>query len=288
MKKRILNLFGRPRRPAVPSHTQNELAAEQLALQVRQLRDGINRLAVEIFSLTTEFEEHRERVRAGRGQKASIVPQASDDAFDADLRSFSPERPHPGRAEREVPTEAGRVEPSRAGHDGKAVLVSGAVGLSVLLLVGLLVGIRGPDPVSQRPAAVGISPVALQKGSPSRPTTAELPAPSDPAPVLSVSQFGVGSAVIGRELEGRSSIFAVGAPVVFWTHIRGGGVGDAVRHVWLHEGRERISVTLPVESPSWRTHSRYTLAPGAEGGWVVEVRDSEDRVLVSQPFQCQG
>ena len=119
MKKRILNLFGRPRRPAVPSSTQNELAAEQIALQVRQLRDGINRLAVEIFYLTTEFEEHRERLRTGRGQTASIVPQASDDAFDADLTSFSPERPHPGRAEREVPTEAGRVEPSRAGMTGR-------------------------------------------------------------------------------------------------------------------------------------------------------------------------
>jgi len=105
---------------------------------------------------------------------------------------------------------------------------------------------------------------------------------------LAVPQSGVGTDVVDRQLVGQSQTFSVGTRVVFWTRIVGGGYGDSVSHVWLHNGLTTGVVDLPVDGPSWRTQSRRTLASDAEGTWVVEARDSDGRVLARHEFRCES
>ena len=197
------------------------------------------------------------------------------------------------------------------GH-GTVVRVSAFAGLAIMLLVGLVMWVGGRsialrnetgpvlpsarvvsgarrtlDPHAARPEPARLELVTAGLGEVLRsPLAPEIPATDDArAPRLSVARSGVGTDVVDRELVGRSDTFAVCTHVAFWTHVTGGRPGDMVRHVWLHEDRTVGVADLPVGSPSWRTHSRRTLASGAEGDWVVEVRDVEGRVLARHEFR---
>jgi hypothetical protein len=101
-----------------------------------------------------------------------------------------------------------------------------------------------------------------------------------------VTDSGVGTAVVERELEGRADRFAEGTKVWFWTRVAD-GAGQSVRHVWLHEGRERHVFDSRPRSADWRTWSNKMLHPGSTGAWVVEARDENDRVLARQEFRCE-
>ena len=197
---------------------------------------------------------------------------------------------------------------------GTVARVSGFAGLAIMLLVGLVwVGERyfapsnktGPvlpparvvssarrtfDPNAARPEPARLELGTTGLGEVFRsPLAPEVPAADDVlAPRLSVVRSGVGTDVVDRELVGRSDTFAVCTRVAFWTHVTGGRPGDIVRHVWFHEHRTVGVVDLAVGGPSWRTHSRRTLAPGAEGDWVGEVRDVEGRVLARHEFRGEG
>ena len=203
-----------------------------------------------------------------------------------------------------------RQEPPRQTGRRRAPHVAKVTGLAALLVVGLG---RVGDPVgSVTERAAGLSPIAV-----GRPTEAhEHNAGSRLGPQqvvgnpqtqqrlvtlasagivtagetagVAVSRFGLGTGVVGYELIGRSDTFRVGTAVVFWTHLSGGQLGDAIHHLWFHDGRQMADVVLPVNSPSWRTHSRYTLPGGAEGDWTVELRDPQDRVLAILSFRCEG
>lgn len=105
---------------------------------------------------------------------------------------------------------------------------------------------------------------------------------------LSVPESGVGSGIADRELEGEGDRFAEGTAVVFWTRVVGGQEGERIRHVWLREGQEVISIGLTLGGPQWRTYSRKTLHPGSAGNWTVEARDGEDRVIARAEFVCVG
>jgi hypothetical protein len=102
-----------------------------------------------------------------------------------------------------------------------------------------------------------------------------------------VSEAGVGTAVVQRTLQGESDRFAEGTRIVFWTRVLGGRPGDEIRHVWIREGVEVGSVGLAVNASHWRTHSRRTLGEGSAGGWAVEARDAEGRVLARREFRCE-
>jgi cytoskeletal protein RodZ len=119
--------------------------------------------------------------------------------------------------------------------------------------------------------------------------TAETAPPNKtpPAASLSVNDSGVGTDVIDRQLVGRADTFAVGTRVAFWMLVTGGRSGDTVRHVWVHQGQTVATFTLSIGSASWRTQSRRTLAPGAEGDWVVEAHDTDGRVLARHAFRCE-
>lgn len=159
----------------------------------------------------------------------------------------------------------------------------------------VLVGSGG---VTDAMGVSALSPEPLPPTEPRRPR-------SEPAPVaagtgakdvrpndlraapLSVDSSGVGTDVVDRQLVGRADTFPVGTRVAFWTLVMGGGPGHTIRHVWIHQGRMVGAVDLPIGSASWRTHSRRTLPPGAEGDWVVEARDAEGRVLARHEFRCE-
>ena len=196
---------------------------------------------------------------------------------------------------------------------GTVARVSGVAGLTIMLLVGLVwVGKRyvalsnetAPvlpsarvvsgarrtlDPNAARPEPAGLELVTAGLREVFRsPLAPEVPAADDARPPrLSVARSGVGTDVVDRELVGRSETFAVCTRIAFWTHVTGGRSGEMVRHVWFHENRTVGVAELVVGGPSWRTHSRRTLAPGAEGDWIVEVRDVEGRVMARQEFRCE-
>lgn len=130
-------------------------------------------------------------------------------------------------------------------------------------------------------------PAGLKEARPP-PLDLEAPALDDARAVrLSVPRSGVGTDVVDRQLIGRSDTFAVNTRVAFWTLVTGGRPGETVQHVWIHEGRVAGVVDLAVGSSSWRTQTRRTLVPGAEGDWVVEVREPGGRVLARHEFRCE-
>ncbi len=105
-------------------------------------------------------------------------------------------------------------------------------------------------------------------------------------PQLEVSESGVGTAVVDRQLKGKAESFPESSRVYFWTRVVGGREGDRIRHVWIH-GDQEVSIGLSIGGPHWRTHSAKWLHPGSAGKWIVEARDSADRVLARQEFSCQ-
>jgi len=148
-----------------------------------------------------------------------------------------------------------------------------------------------PPPVASsgttvEPSAVK-TPVEPPVAAPPKPRASEPAAPvvTNVDPRLSVTEFGVGTAVVNRQLQGKSDRFEEGAQVWFWTRVLGGEQGDRIRHVWLRDGVEVSSIELSVGGPHWRTQSRALLRLGSSGAWAVEVRDAQDRVLAREEFR---
>ena len=290
---------------------------DPLALEVRQVRAGVNRLAVEIVSLAAEAEELREWF-ARRGRVPSVdKADAPLDFFPSERLRFEPVTGgiRAGRVEPRVKVLSGarmveRPQPQRLPDTGwKMLLVAGVTSLATLL-VGLIwaaassATVSGRASVAPRPPLLGSAlgtldthgalfepaQLAIARASPQwgslPPQVQVVVGVPDVRRSLSVMRFGVGSDVIDRELGGRADTFILGGSVVFWTHVSGGRPGDTIRHLWIYEGREMSSLALSVESPSWRTYSRHTLV--GTGVWVVELRDSEGRLLACQSFRCEG
>lgn len=103
---------------------------------------------------------------------------------------------------------------------------------------------------------------------------------------LSVPEYGVGTDVVDRQLEGRAESFTEGSSVVFWTRVTGGRDGDTIQHAWMHEGTEQLVIDLAIGASHWRTYSRKQLHAGMTGSWKVEARDADGNVLASQEFEC--
>jgi hypothetical protein len=119
-------------------------------------------------------------------------------------------------------------------------------------------------------------------------TVLALPAVAEEQPTLTIPESGVGSGVEERALVGVSDRFRVGDQVWFWTRVTGGADGDRIRHVWLKDGEEKLSVGLTLGGAHWRTWTRKTLHPGSEGAWTVEARDEEGNVLATTVFVCEA
>lgn len=103
---------------------------------------------------------------------------------------------------------------------------------------------------------------------------------------LTVSESGVGTGIVERQLVGRSDGFPEGAWVFFWTRVVGGESGDVIRHVWSHEGRLYMNAVLEIGGPHWRTYSSYRLSADSLGSWTVEARGADGAVLAREEFLC--
>ncbi len=136
-----------------------------------------------------------------------------------------------------------------------------------------------PQPLSSQPPAL-VAP------TPVKPTAAQS-APTTPAPsLLSITDYGVGTAVENFSLVGQSDRFSEGTQVAFWTRVQGGARGHRIDHVWLREGVEAGRVSVHIGGPNWRTYSTKTLYAGVAGDWAVEARDDAGRVLARSEFVC--
>jgi hypothetical protein len=90
--------------------------------------------------------------------------------------------------------------------------------------------------------------------------------------------------VVEREPVGEAASFDAEVGRLFcFTEIRG-MEGTTITHAWIHEGKTRARVDLPVRSNRWRTWSTKTIAPGWTGQWQVKVLDADGIVLSSQEF----
>lgn len=164
----------------------------------------------------------------------------------------------------------------------------------------------GPEPVAvetpaePEPEALPSVPDEPQEAEPDAPPIDEAesvpprePEPRpEPPPVasasgLTIDDYGVGAGIENRRLVGKSDRFRLGTKVWFWTRVEGGAAGDAVRHVWIHEGRTMSDVRLRVGSASWRTQSAKTMFDGSVGRWTVEARDLDGDVLARSTFVCE-
>ena len=132
---------------------------------------------------------------------------------------------------------------------------------------------------------VGVGAAWAQEATPAE-TQPEMQVKTPAGTQLSIQDYGVGTHVENRELKGKGETFDPGRQVVFWTRVLGGSQGDRVQHVWIHEGKEVISVGLAVGSSHWRTYSRKTLHAGSAGNWAVEARTSTGEVLARAEFTC--
>jgi len=158
-----------------------------------------------------------------------------------------------------------------------------------------------PQSLSSKPPA-GFTPTPVESPHDVAQTPAEPPAEDTPTPVeppaarsadtttdpslLSITEFGVGTAVENRQLVGQSDRFTEGTRVSFWTRVKGGVPGDKIDHVWLREGVVATHMSLDIGGGNWRTYSIQTLSAGVAGDWAVEARDDTGRVLARSEFVC--
>jgi hypothetical protein len=90
--------------------------------------------------------------------------------------------------------------------------------------------------------------------------------------------------VVEREPVGEASAFDSEVESLFcFTEIRG-QEGKTITHAWIHEGKTRARVDLPVRSARWRTWSSKKIASGWKGQWQVKVLDADGIVLSTLDF----
>jgi hypothetical protein len=76
------------------------------------------------------------------------------------------------------------------------------------------------------------------------------------------------------------------AQLVAWTRVT--GLADTtVRHVWRHQGHERV-LELTVGGSPWRTWSRKSIPAAWTGDWSVEVLDAQGNILATAEFTVGG
>ena len=213
-------------------------------------------------------------------------------AMVADLRR---ERGHPESGlepapapEPQAAAPLGTPNVSRSGS-GRLGWILGLIGaIAVLAIWWASKEDRTPSLSSPAPAVVAPPPIEAIPSEAPPPVAAAAPAGPDEPLVsttgVSIPEHGVGTGVANHRLVGRADRFEEGRRVLFWTAIVGGRPGGLVRHVWIREGREVQTITLPIGSGSWRTQSSRFVSRGAEGRWAVEARDEHGTVLARDTF----
>jgi len=108
------------------------------------------------------------------------------------------------------------------------------------------------------------------------------------APELTAEGAVIATGVSNMEPMGVSQTFpnTVGKLYCF-ARIVGAKNPTEVRFIWYYQQQEVSTVTLPVNSSSWRTWSSKTILPSMTGAWKVEIRDTRENLLTSLSFTVE-
>ena len=189
------------------------------------------------------------------------------------------------------------AEPARS---RRALLVGAVVLAAIVIAIAFVIGggrapkdtpapvsapAKADPPQASPPPVVVNEPPAPSKVTPAPPKVAPVAKPTGPPSDLSITESALGRRVVSGRLEGEGTEFHEGDVVCFQTRVLGGRRGDAIRHVWIYEGRAQQSISLRVNDADWRTHSAKTIYKS--GSWSVEARDASGRVLASAAFTCR-
>lgn len=97
----------------------------------------------------------------------------------------------------------------------------------------------------------------------------------------------VGTDVQNRDIVGEGASFpAATQSVVAWTRVTGAAQPTQITHVWKRDGVEISRVPLNIQSASFRTYSRKSVA-GLPGAWSVEVLDASGASLAKKDFSVE-
>jgi transcriptional regulator with XRE-family HTH domain len=217
-------------------------------------------------------------------QFLDIDAQPLLDAYDEAERELGRGTPEDERRQLE---ELARVVSTRpaTGNASRGILPA-TVGLALVALVfgASWFALRrpSPEPAAREAPARARSHPPSPEPSPQRREVALVPATS----ALRISQSGVGTGVVDRNLVGRNDRFPEGDKIWFWTRAVGGKKGDRIRHVWLRGERVYMDAELRIGAEHWRTYTTLVLEPGTAGEWAAEVRTIEGEVLAREEFLC--
>ncbi len=148
-----------------------------------------------------------------------------------------------------------------------------------------------PDPPIAPPKD---TPQGSDDPAPPSPTTPE-PQPK-PTPAsgtttpgdadFTVVDFGVGTGVAGRELQGRATRFTTDVGTLHaWVKIKNDGSPRQIDMIWRKQGVETFRYSLDIgKSPSWRTWSKKTVAKTDSAPWSVQIVSKSGEVLAERSF----
>lgn len=106
------------------------------------------------------------------------------------------------------------------------------------------------------------------------------------APVATLTaEAQVCTSISDRMPAGTASNFGADVGTLYcWSKVTGAKGDAAVKHIWSREGKEMLSVELPVRSVSWRTFSQKKILPQWTGNWEVTVVDAGGAALATVAF----
>jgi hypothetical protein len=110
--------------------------------------------------------------------------------------------------------------------------------------------------------------------------------------IPSKSHMTLVGAAIATDVEGRTPIgegdsfdSSVGS-LYAWVRVRNLGEDSTITMVWKKDGKDRLSVLLPVgHSYGWKTWSQKRISARDAGVWTVEVYDAEGLLVGSTGFE---
>ena len=70
----------------------------------------------------------------------------------------------------------------------------------------------------------------------------------------------------------------------YFTRVVGASLPTEITHVWMFEDQDMARVTLPVQSPDWRTYSSKRFLPQWAGEWKILVLDAQGQQLAEDSF----
>lgn len=94
--------------------------------------------------------------------------------------------------------------------------------------------------------------------------------------------------IVDRAPVGKGSVFHTDTERLYcFTKVVGAKTDTTIIHHWYLNGKLKASVTLPVNSASWRTWSSKEITPNDTGDWMVEVLTADGNAIESILFLVQ-